>query len=80
MAKVVPIRRKSAPVVEEIAKDLIARQPNIKQLLVLTVEVDDGEESINFRTYDPQMDLPGLLMAHKLMGREIDQAVDEADD
>jgi hypothetical protein len=79
MAKIVPIKRKSVPVVQEIANDLIKNEPQIKQLLILTVEIDEsGEESVNFRTYDPQNDLPNLLMAYKLMGREIDQAVDEA--
>jgi hypothetical protein len=78
MAKIIQIKRHKVSVIAEIADDLRAREPNIKQLLILTVEVDGNEESVNFRTYDPRNDLPNLLMAYKLMGREIDQAVDEA--
>lgn len=80
MAKIIPIKRVKMSVIADIASDLLSREPNIKQLLILTVEVNGDEESVNFRTYDPQNDLPNLLMAYKLMGREIDQTVDEAYD
>jgi hypothetical protein len=59
---------------EDIAAEIVAAKAVTKGLLILFVNHDG---SVSYQMFNPDNDLSGMLMAHKLVGMELDGLIKE---
>lgn len=59
---------------EDIAAEIVSCKAVTKSMLILFVNHDG---TVSYQMFDPDRDLSGMLMAHRLLGLELDELIKE---